>query len=317
MEYRGYHDLNGSYKLSGEIISKLTANGSDTAKHDTISNYELMAVIYFSHICDIEGNIEDFKTVSLTTVLGCSRRAAYHILNNLCEKGFISAGKSDWYGRRDIKLLGNDFRGADYHKVRYLNTNFTFFNHNHEDYKRFKALSLYAKKTLIYILFHYNIRFGYRVSLDALLNELGLAKKRLVLNYIDELKEMFTPAFFEIQDSKTLRQKYATLRIRSKNPFFAPNAGIKADQDTHFKYKLSHFMERNHIEIQSVDATQKENDLIHSLYTLTVSFLNKQLSYQAIENAVFLILRENGCLDEITLFRIDHYLTETYPLKCG
>ncbi|MBQ7563130.1 MAG: hypothetical protein IJT16_03970 [Lachnospiraceae bacterium] len=319
MEYKGYYDLNGSYKLSEELILRLVSNGlTFRSNSGCISNYELLAILHFSHICDLEGKIEDFKTLELCEITGCSRRAAYHILENLIDKGFITASSSDWYGRRNLKLLGNDFHNYETEKKRYLNTNYTFFNYRHCDYKAFKALSLNAKKLLVYLLFQYNPKYGYRASLDTLVSVLGVQKKRLVLSYIKELSEMFDKSFFLIRGSKELRLKYSTVQLPSKNPFFTPREGIKSDQDTHFHFKMRNFLLRNNIIPKSLihpDRTSRET--IHSLYSLTIRFLKEKLPYTEIERSIFHLLLLNGSLDEITILHLNQYLSEKYLLKCG
>ena len=319
MEFKGYYDLNGSYKLSEEYILRLVSNEDiNRSGFVGISNYELLAILHFSHICDSEGKIEDFKTLDLCEITGCSRRAAYHIMDNLSAKGFIEASGSDWYGRRNLFLTKNSFRNKQPGTYRYLNTNYTFFNYRHPDYKRFKKLSLNAKKLLIYLLFQYSPKYGYRVSIDTLVSVINVQKKRLVLSYIYELSRMFDKSFFILKGSRDLRLKYATLQLPSNNPFFTPREGIRSNQDTHFHFQMRNFLMRHNISTRSlIHSSSDLNESIHSLYALTVRYLKEKLPYTEIQEAIHSLIRQNGYLDEITILHINQYLTKKYPLKSG
>ena len=106
MNYKGVSGLNGSYKLSETVIERILSRQFDGS--DSVSNYEILALIYFSQICDTKGVIEEYKVPDLAEIIGCSRRAAYYIVENLVIKGFIIQSKSSWAGYRKLTILNND-----------------------------------------------------------------------------------------------------------------------------------------------------------------------------------------------------------------
>ncbi len=309
MEYNGVSELNGSYKLSQKVIYRLISS----TENDTVSNYEILAMIYFSNISDISGNIEYFRIPSLSSAIGCSRRSAYNIIHNLVRKSLIQISPSVWSGYRTIKILDNNFSNSTYEEDRYLNTNHTYFNHNHVDFEEFKKLSLYAKKTLLLILLKYNRKYGYRINISTLMQDLGISKKYRIIGYITELRKMFDDSFFLIEEG--VRVKYNNLRVVSKNPFFMAQTGIDDDQDTYFKHKYRALFERERIDYRLI-ADDTGNSL-QRLYSFTVSYLNKGLSLDVIEDAIQKEVRESGELNELSFIRLTEFFQKTYPLKCG
>ena len=325
MSYTGYSELEGSYKLSEYVIERLIGRNiecSDESFCDSVSNYEILTILFFSQICNSFGVVEEFKISNLQDIIGCSRRSSYGIIQNLIRKNFIQIESSSWTGYYTIRILQNDFSDADYKSIRYLNTNFTYFNPLHKDYESFKGLSLYAKKSLLLILFNYQLKYGYRVSLDGLMNYIGIQNKTKILKYVDELRDMFDKRLFVVYGSKKDRLKYHNLYIMAQMPCFSANKGIDENQ---FCYIKHHYMQKfrvNGITFGSIydskrlPIEQLTMKTLHKLYTLTLHYMSAKLSFTQIEQTILDVAYQEGSVNELTLHRIDHILKHPQA-KCG
>ena len=313
MSYNFSPELKGSYKLSKTIIDKINQSTR------SISNNELLSVIYFTQICDISGYIDDFKISDLKDIIGCSRRAAYNIINNLVEKNFISISGSTWTGCRNITLLDNDFTNST---ERYLNTNFTFLTFTHNDYVAFKELSLFAKKTLLIVLFNYQLKYGYHVSIETLRKYIGVTTKTKVLKYVNELKNMFDASLITVSGSKKQRIKYGMLYIQANVPVFCHESGIKDYQPCYIKRSYMNLFKNSNIEFDSINKTELylSNDILRkhlqSLYSLTVSYISKGFSFDQIQDEVLRFSLYNKEINEYTLYLINRELEQSLN-KCG
>ena len=286
MNYKGVSGLNGSYKLSETVIERILSRQFDGS--DSVSNYEILALIYFSQICDTKGVIEEYKVPDLAEIIGCSRRAAYYIVENLVIKGFIIQSKSSWAGYRKLTILNNDFSSADYKSVRYLNTNFSYFSRKDPDYSEFKKLSLYAKKALLIILLKYHSKYGYRVEIDTLRSYLGVSKKEKIMEYIHELQDV------------------------AKMPCFTPLSSIKEYQDCYTKYRIETLFKRSGITFNKL--FENEFDIwssgIQQIYSIYVNYASKGLSYSQIEGVVSDIILSFGYYDDLVRYNINQELNK-------
>lgn len=321
MSFSGYSEIEGSYKLSEKVIKRLVGRNIECPNESfcvSISNYELLAVLFFSQICNSSGIVEEIKITSLAEIIGCSRRAAYSIINNLSQKGFISIESSSWTGYHTIRILDNDFKDADYKTTRYLNTNFTYFNPLHKDYEAFKKLSLYAKKSLLMILFNYQAKYGYRVSLDNFMEYIGIYNKTKVMGYIDELRRMFDERLFIVYGSKKERLKYHNVYIKAQMPCFTADTGIDEKQFCYIKHQYLQHLKVQGISFSSL-YTEEEPQImksLHKLYAMTLHYMSAGLSFSQIEQTIFDVIYQEGNVNEIAFYRIDHQLKHSQA-RCG
>ena len=315
MEYKGFSGLNGSYKISEAVVNRILSREfhTDAAEYDSISNYEILALIHFSQICDIAGNIEEYKVPDLAEIIGCSRRASYNVVKNLEQKGFLTQSESSWAGYRNIKILDNDFSSVDYKNVRYINSNFTYFNHNHTDYEVFKGLSLYAKKTLLIILLKYQHTYGYRVEIDTLQKYLGVSKKSKVMSYIDELRGMFDARVLTVSPNTKLRLKNHNLYVGSKLPCFVAETSITEDKDCYIKYRIETLFRRENIAYcsyasKTMSGGSVKRTVLQQIYSLYVHYNSKGVSASAITDAVISTVTAFGKYDDYALYHINQVL---------
>lgn len=310
MNYKGVSGLNGSYKLSETVIERILSRQFDGS--DSVSNYEILALIYFSQICDIKGVIEEYKVPDLAEIIGCSRRATYYIVENLVIKGFIIQSKSSWAGYRKLTILNNDFSSADYKSVRYLNTNFSYFARKDPDYSEFKKLSLYAKKALLIILLKYHSKYGYRVEIDTLRSYLGVSKKEKIMEYIHELQAMFDERILIVSSNNKERIKNHNLRVVAKMPCFTPLSSIKEYQDCYTKFRIETLFKRSGITFNKL--FENEFDIwssgIQQIYSIYVNYASKGLSYSQIEEVVSDIILSFGYYDDLVRYNINQELNK-------
>lgn len=319
-------ELQGSYKLSKTILDKINLNSNSLCEDnvDTISNNEILAILHFSHICDTSGCIEQFKISELPEIIGCTRRASYNIINNLVRKGFITISDTCWTGCRKITLLNNDFSDGTFSE-RYLNTNFTFFSYLHEDYTKFKGLSLYAKKTLLIILFNYQEKYGYRVSIKTLMDYIDIKTKGKIIGYVDELKGMFNANHFSINGSKQYRVKHENILVTPKAAIFSANTGIEEYQTCYIKHDILTELNNRGIRfktfynIDKISKTELIRKQLQSMYLLTVSCVSKGISYLDIKKIIIKHAMSNNSIDELSLNRIraELFIPETPKIGCG
>lgn len=298
--YYNTDSLKGSYKLSADIVKKLTARElTDTCGNRTAGATKLMisTMIYFSHICSPSGFIKDLMISDLSLVLRCSKRSTFNVLLDLQVKGFISISDNTWNGYRDIQILNNDF--SSYHEnVRYLNTNRDFFDYRiNEGYDKFMSLSLFAMRLFLLILLNYNNKNGYHVSHDTLCAQLRIKKRTLIHRYLTELKEIAGDLFIE-KKNPVKKIKYGSLNIHSKADILTPQYGLNNNQDSYYNYHWKTFIRKNAIEV-----SPNEGSLHHQagrLCAIVSNFMNRHLNLELIENTIVTIITDHGIINKHT-----------------
>lgn len=194
----------GSRKMSAKVVTDLVRRVITTkdASVNGASNDCIKTMIYFCQINDNKGCIPNFRIKSLVGKTVVSERGAYSVLKLLESKKLIKVECKCNNGLRDITVLNNDFTRFD-KKMGYLNLNRSFFNCNipsdvaddtYPGFSKFSALSLYAKRLLLYILLKYDASggHGYHRSIHKLSRDvLGIKNHNLIKDYIDELQPFF------------------------------------------------------------------------------------------------------------------------------
>ena len=292
--------LRGSYKLSADIIKKLTARELTDRNGNTSSGSTKLMIgtmIYFSHICSPSGHISDLKISELSLVLRCSKRSTFNVLKDLEDKGFISMSQNLWNGYRDIDIMNNDF-SSHHDNVRYLNTNRDFFDYrSNEGYDKFMSLSLFAMRLFLLILLNYNEKNGYHVSHDTLCAQLKIKNRSLIHKYLIELKDIVGTLFIE-RKNPVKKLRYGSINIHSKADILTPQYGLRNNQDSYYNYHWKALLRKNDIEIPPEEGT------IHyqagRLCAVVSNFLDKHLSLTLIENTIFSIITDYGILNKHT-----------------
>lgn len=292
--------LRGSYKLSADVIRKLTARTlTDKEGLKTSGATKLMigAMIYFSHICSPSGHISDFKIAELSLVLKCSNRSTFNVLKDLEDKGFISISENLWNGFRDIDILNNDF-SSHRDNIRYLNTNREFFDYrSNNGYDKFMSLSLFSMRLFLLILINYNEKNGYHVSHDTLCAQLKIKNRSLIHKYLTELKDIVGDLFVE-RKNPIKKLKYGSINIPSKEDILIPQYGLTNNQDSYYNYHWKAIIRKNAIEVPPEEGT------IHNqagrLCAIVSSFLEKHLNLKLIENTIYSIITDHGILNKHT-----------------
>lgn len=269
----------GSYKISSTLLHKLVAKRIVTPSGETrsgVSSNELDAVIYFSTIADAAGNIERFRVSFLSSILGCTPRAAFNLIHGLAAKGIIRIRDTRWAGVKDICLLDNDFSGVtDYKSASYINTNRFFFDVS-EDFSGFCRLSLFAKRTLLILLDSYHIDFGCRISIDHIASCLQIKNRRLVVQYLSQLETLLGHDFCSIMPDQIRRYRYGSANIHKKNRFLVTNTGILDEQDSYFKRCMRLFL-YDHGLIGFTDALPDKaieiNQILNRIYSTIYLYL--------------------------------------------
>lgn len=241
--------LKGCYKISRAVLMRMldkTVVGRDGKQYLSMSKCEILTMLYFTHIADAAGYIEYVKINELGKLLGYSGRNTYHVIDNLVKKGFVESSGSNWTGYRSIRICENDYsKVKDFHKNRYLNTNLSFFDRSSKTFfKAFSELSLYAMRTFLHILYHYDGLNGYRFSIDRLMSVLGIQDKYLCLSYLKELEPLLGTDYYQLRGSKTKRLKYEIAYIHPGNTALVSERGIGKEQDSFFKHKWSVYLKR-------------------------------------------------------------------------
>lgn len=289
--------LKGGYKLSASVLLRMTSNritGIDGKEYPSLSKCEIITLIYMTHICDQSGYIEYVKINELGTFLGYSERNTYHVMEGLHKKGFIELSENSWTGYRSVRILNNDYSAVkDYHgKNRYLNTNHIFFCRNSgEFFEKFCELSLYAMRTFLYLLFQYDAKCGYRISVDRLMNQLGIASRYLCLSYLKEIKDLIGEDFCSISESKTKRMKYDVIYVHPGNSWLVADSQIRDEQDSYYKYKWIMYLRKVGLTYARV------YELATRIFSIVYAKLcdeNSKLTLDCIENVVKEILWEAG-----------------------
>lgn len=241
--------LKGCYKISRAVLMRMIDKmviGKDGKQYPSLSKCEIITMLYFTHIADASGYIEYVKINELGELLGYSERNTYHVIDNLIKKGFVESNGSNWTGYRSVKIIGNDYSQVkDFRKNRYLNTNYCFFDRSAKGFfEVFSNLSLYAMRTFLYVLFHYDAMHGYRFSIDRLMDTLGIQDKYLCLSYLKELEALLGAGYYQLRGSKTKRLKYEVVSIHPGNAGLVSEHGINKEQDSFFKHKWCLYLRR-------------------------------------------------------------------------
>lgn len=239
--------LKGCYKISRAALMRMldkTVIGRDGRKYPSLSKCEILTMLYFTHIADRTGYIEYVKINELGELLGYSGRNTYHVIDNLVKKGFVESSGNNWTGYRSVKITDNDYsQVTDFRKNRYLNTNLCFFDRSSKTFfEAFSELSLYAMRTLLYILFYYDAMNGYRFSIDRLMSALGVQDKYLCISYLKELEPLLGTEYYQLRGSKTKRLKYEIVSIHPGNASLVSEHGVGKEQDSFFKHKWSIYL---------------------------------------------------------------------------
>lgn len=241
--------IDASYKLSASLVMKLcsfymTYNPISSCSRSA-SSHDILATLYFSQICDTRGRIFHFKITTLKSILNCSQKSCYLTLDSLSRKGIIRVSDADWTGYRDITILGNEYTSKD---RRYLNVNRDMFIVGTEEYQSFCKLSLFAKKTLLWILFSASSKYGYHFSDKKIASVIGLKDISLVSKYIREIADAFSNEIFcnTRKDKQRLVGDY--YRIARNASLIRVNEGISETQPSYIKYRLCNFLDSNNID---------------------------------------------------------------------
>lgn len=308
--------LMGSYKISDMLMQKILSRKITTVEGKTvngISSLELDTVIYFTTISDAHGYIADYHIADLATILHCSIRATYFILDNLQRKGFIKVEASPWYGARNITLLDNDFSDVqDYKDTHYLNTNHSLFNFSQSGwYESFKQLSLYAKKTLLLVLSGYKVDYGYRVSINSLQERLQLKNRLLVVSYLDELKSILGDDLCDIDPDRNRRYKYGNAHFSKRNSFLRSNNGIEDSQDSYFKRFIRTFLQQKNIWSSSLK--DQLNTLTNSIFSVLYRYIQHGADCSNCISIVKDAFESVGTVDDYVLRIVKTQLKASYP----
>jgi len=301
--------IRSSYKLHSGLIKKMTSKQVVTSsgkKYTGCSKLMIAAMIHFSHICDTKGVICDFKVSDLQLVLRCELKSAYNILDSLVEREMISVeDKNSFSGTRTIILKGNDFSFLNATEsnssVRYLNTNYSFFNYReNQGYDKFLDLSLFSMRLLLLLLFQYNKDNGYRVSYDTLCKQLGVEKRSYIHKYIKEINSLLPKNTIYESPNRIKRLKFGSISIASYRSGLMPQKGLSATQDTYYSRKwIVELKKSGYSGINEFGSLHYASNRICSIVN---TFLQKgKLSLTFIENSIGIVLSDHGLLSEQAL----------------
>lgn len=288
----------------------ITSSGD---KYTGCSKLMIASMIHFSHICNTKGVITDFKTSDLTLVLRCNLKSAYNVLKALEDRELIHISDKDSFtGTRTITLIGNDFsniRNKESHgSLRYLNTNYPFFNYRQNTgYDKFLDLSLFSMRLLILLLFHYNKQNGYRVSYDTLCQQLNIKKRSYIHKYINELYSFLPSDIICEKSNQAKRIKYGSISIHSFNTSMMPEYAFTKSQDTY--YTRFWIIKMKKAGFSSMNETGSLHYISNRICSIINTFLKKgRLSLSFIENSIDNLLSDHKILDEKTFTDIYQYL---------
>ena len=232
-----------SYKLNSSIVKRMTSRviiDSHRNEHPGCSKLMIAAMIHFSHICSTKGVIERIKVSELSFVLRCNIRSAYTVLAELEKREFISVETVDsWNGIKRIIIHDNDYSSvSNYSNVRYLNTNYPFFNYRESNgYVKFLNLSLFSMRLLLLLLLNYKPSYGYRVSYDTACAQLSVKKSFRVHKYMKELEDVLGPNFFVSgKSSNTRRKKHDVIVVVKGQDALTPDKFFSTTQDTYYSF---------------------------------------------------------------------------------
>lgn len=305
MESKAYFEIQSSNRLSANVVKRLTAkrliniNGVEVSG---ATKYMIAAMIHFSHICNLSGDIYGFKTSDLELVLRCNKRSTFNVIRDLVNKGFISVEGEHWTGIKNIHLIDNDF--STYNKgVRYLNTNRDFFNYrNSDDYDSFLDLSLFAMRTFLSLLLNYNEEHGYHISYDTLCSQIKVKKRALISNYLLEIKTVLKDDFCVSKENREKRIKFGSISIEKGLSYFKPKSKVDPHQDTYYGYKWYSYLRKLDTELFTDVGTWKAQ--AGRICAIVHTFLEKHLKLETIERMICQELELFGLVNEAFLFSL-------------
>lgn len=313
-------EIQSNYKLNIHIVKRMVARTIKTSNGQTMpgcSKLMIAAMIHFSHICSPQGLIEQYRVKDLELVLKSSNRAAYKVLKMLEEREFIKVETLNyWTGIKRIQILGNDFSGYkanDYAKSRYLNTNYPFFNYReNQGYDEFLNLSLYAMRLLLCLLLNYSVSKEYHSSFGTLCNHICIKSRRLIHQYLREIKTLFPKEakIFIESKNKIKRYKYGKLTIPANADILNSKSSKYTDsQDTYYSTKWKYRLLEMGLVPELITGFTLHSFSKRIGKIVTYHLLNsKKLTFKLIENTVQNIVSDNYVLDEGTLTQIDQRL---------
>lgn len=319
--------LIGSYKISEPMLKRMIAkkivniNGTLT---ESASSLELLALIYFTQISSIDGIVKDFKVSDLQPILDCSKRMTYNIIDNLIYKKFITIYGDSWSGIKTIHILDNDFSQiTNFKENRYLNTNHAIFLPTDKNtYNEFKKLSLYAKRTLLIVMFNYNYKYGYRASVDTIKDLLGIKERYKVVSYLKELAyildEKTNESFYSVSKDTRKRLKHGNINITASNHNFVFESGIGDEQDSYFKRSWELLLKNQNIIDDDLYKTEKKaeiNTYLGILYSGMQQYV-KENSYEQCKQIAVDTFLSLGVLNEYTTrMALENIRKQTDALK--
>ena len=297
--------IESCYKLNSKVVERMTARhvvGIDGKTYPGCSKLMIACMIHFSHICSTKGEIESIRLSSLELVLNCDKRSIYSCINALVTRGFISVDTVDAFaGIKKITIINNDFSQVNYGSgVRYLNTNYPFFNYrSNEGYESFLNLSLYATRLLICLLFNYNAATGYRTSYDNLCAKLSIKKRFRIQRYLKEIETVIGNDYFKTSKNEIKRYTYGSISIPSYYDNVRPEQEYYPTQDTYYTHRLKEkLISYGFDRITGVGLLHRFSSRLGAIVN---TFLQKNLSLELIENTAFKILTDHYILDQTTL----------------
>lgn len=281
---RNIEQILGCGKISKQFLNRITSRfvtGVDGKQYPGASGFEQAALIYFKQVCDKKNLVKEYKVQELEAVLGCSKREVPILIENLVRKGFIKAQYSgkNWTGVKNIRINDRDFSSVrKYHgDNRYLSVYYRIFNHNSEDYGKYRNLSLFAKRLLLILLYNYSDQYGYRVSYDELKNRLGIKSRRLIESYLQELEPILGKDFYKREANLKQRVYYGTVIIRHRN--FLLRQGLENSHDTFYKRKIRCGLIDSIVQFKNIDI----HCFVNKLFALVYQYLLKGMELSVIE----------------------------------
>lgn len=311
--------LQGCGKLNIHFLTRLTSKtvvGKDDIVYPAASKLELLTVIYLSQIADSSGFISEFKTKSLSNILGCSERAIYVILKGLSKKGYIDYTYYDdlnWSGLRDIRLIGNDFSNIKKFnaKTRYVSTFYSFFDFSNPEAVGFLTnLSLYALRLLLILLSMYDYRHGSKISCNRLCKELGISDRSLIKDYLSELESFLGTDFYEIVPNMRRRLLYGTVLLSPRNSTFVSET--PSDQQlTYYKRRwLLYFINNNMVIDSSFPVSRYLNMIFNNVYAALI----RKIPLECIEKTILESLAiDDHVVSMNTLYNANNSLLKLIP----
>ena len=308
-----------SYKLHNDVVKRMVANKVKTTDgkiYPGCTKTMIAALIHFSHICSQSGYISNFQIRDLEEILKCSSREVYQVLSDLEKREFIKLEKvNNWSGFRNITILHNDFTKYgtyDDKKIRYLNTNFDFFNYRiSRGYDQFLNLSKYSMRLLILLLHNYNFDKGYHSSFENLCSHLGIKRRGLIHKYLNEIKCLFNNRDFVSEHKNEIKRlKYGSISIRKSNEELNSSDHLLKDyMDTYYSYNWESKIRKYDLKI-SEDSKISLKFFCSRISKIVHYHLKKshKLNLELIENTVWTILTDNHILDAFVLTQIDQRL---------